>query len=130
MTDAEMLTLVHKLEQCQLANDAFHHRDHLAVAIVYLYAMDLPEAIEKMRSTLMRFAAHHDKAGLYHHTLTVFWATQVEGYIDRSLCLGDSAKRVFAQLNDKDMVYQWYSKERLFSPEARASWVPSDRKPV
>jgi hypothetical protein len=36
MTDAEILTLVDRLERCLLAKNEFHHRDHLAVAVGYL----------------------------------------------------------------------------------------------
>ena len=78
MTDAEILTLVDRLERCLLGKEEFHHRDHLAVAVVYLYASDLETAMDRMRSSLKRFAAHHGVNGLYHETLTRFWLLQVE----------------------------------------------------
>ena len=52
MTDAEILTLVDRLERCLLGKEEFHHRDHLAVAVVYLYASDLVTAMDRMRSSL------------------------------------------------------------------------------
>jgi hypothetical protein len=72
MTDAEILTLVDRLERCLLAKEEFHHRDHLTVAVVYLYASDLETSMDRMRSSLKRFAAHHGVTGLYHETLTRF----------------------------------------------------------
>ncbi len=86
MTDAEILTLVDRLERCLLAKNEFHHRDHLAVAAVYLYVGDFSSAVERMRASLTRFAAHHGVAGLYHETLTCFWVRQVEMRIDRTVC--------------------------------------------
>ena len=49
MTDAEILTLVDRLERCLLGKEEFHHRDHLAVAVVYLYTSDLEAAMDRMR---------------------------------------------------------------------------------
>jgi hypothetical protein len=72
MTDAEILTLVDRLERCLLAKEEFHHRDHLAVAVVYLYASDLETSLDRMRNSLKRFASHHGVTGLYHETLTRF----------------------------------------------------------
>jgi len=78
MTDAEILTLVDRLERCLLGKEEFHHRDHLAVAVVYLYSADIETAMDRMRASLQRFAAHHGVTGLYHETLTRFWLRQVE----------------------------------------------------
>ena len=98
MTDAEILTLVDRLERCLLGKEEFHHRDHLAVAVVYLYASDLETAMDRMRSSLKRFAAHHGVTGLYHETLTRFWLLQVEQRLDRSRCLEESVREVQEQL--------------------------------
>ena len=73
MTDAEILTLVDRLERCRLAKEEFHHRDHLTVAVVYLCASDIEFAVSRMRETLKCFAAHHSVRELYHETLTRFW---------------------------------------------------------
>src|SRR5438309_305902 len=85
MSDAEILTLVDRLERCLLGKEAFHHRDHLAVVVVYLYSADIETAMDRMRSSLKRFAAHHGVTGLYHETLTRFWLRQVEMRLDRGL---------------------------------------------
>jgi hypothetical protein len=92
MTDAEILTLVDRLERCMLAKEEFHHRDHLTVAMVYLYASDRETAMDRMRTSLKRFAAHHGVTGLYHETLTRFWLLQVEQALDRRECLEQSVR--------------------------------------
>ena len=55
MTDAEIFTLVDHLERCLLPKENFHHRDHLTVAVVYLYASNFEAAVSRMRETLKRF---------------------------------------------------------------------------
>jgi hypothetical protein len=127
MTDAEILILVDRLERCLLGNQEFHHRDHLTVAVAYLYAGDIEASMDRMRTSLKRFAAHHQVSGLYHETLTRFWLEQVEKRLDRKLCLADAVTRVQQQLNDKNLVFEYYSRERINSPEARAQWMPPDK---
>jgi len=130
MTDAEILTLVDRLERCLLAKEEFHHRDHLTVAVVYLYASGLETAMDHMRSSLKRFAAYHGLAGLYHETLTRFWLQQVEERLDRSQCLEQSVRKVTELLNDKNLAFEYYSRERIESKEARDTWLQPDLKEV
>ncbi|HLJ29327.1 MAG TPA: hypothetical protein VKY85_21650 [Candidatus Angelobacter sp.] len=78
-----------------------------------------------MRSVLCRFVAYHG-GNRYHDTATRFWMIQVEKHIDRSLCLQASVKLVAEALANKDLIYEYYSRERLDSPEAKQGWIPSD----
>jgi hypothetical protein len=130
MTDAEILTLVDRLERCLLPKEEFHHCDHLTVAVVYLYASDLEASMERMRNSLKRFAAHHGVAGLYHETLTHFWLLQIEKRLDRSQCLEQSVKKVREQLNDKNVAFEYYSRERIESKEAKETWLQPDLKEI
>jgi hypothetical protein len=128
MTDAEILTLVDRFERCLLAKEEFHHHDHLTVAVAYLHASDLESAMDRMRSSLKRFASHHHVSGLYHETLTRFWLLQVERHLDRSQCLEQSVKKVQQQLNDKNLAFEYYSRERIDSKKARETWLKPDLK--
>ena len=126
MNDAQILTLVDRFERCLLAKDEFHHSDHLAVAVAYLYASDFPSAMDRMRASLQRFAAHHGVGGLYHETITQFWLQQAQKRLDRSLCLCESVRKVQRDLGDKGLLSQYYSKQVLDSCEARERWVEPD----
>ena len=126
MTDAEILTLVDKLERCLLDKTESHHRDHLTVAAMYLYSSDFESAMERMRTSLKRFAAHHNVNGLYHETLTRFWLQQVDERIDRKLCLAESVEKVHNDLPDKNIVFEYYSRELLNSQQAKQEWIASD----
>lgn len=128
MTDAEILTLVDRFERCLLGKEEFHHRDHLAVATAYLYAANFETAMDRMRTSLKRFAAHHGVTGLYHETLTRFWLLQVEKRLDRSECLEQSVSKIQAKLSDKNLAFDYYSRERIDSKEARETWLEPDLK--
>lgn len=125
MTDSEILTLVDRFERCLLSPAEFHHRDHLAVAVTYLYQSDFETALQRMVRSLLRFVAHHGGTR-YHQTLTHFWMIQAETHLDRSLCLRDSVERVVKALPNKNAVHEYYSKERLASLEAKESFVAPD----
>jgi hypothetical protein len=132
MTDAEILTLVDRLERCLFSPSEFHHKDHLAVAVTYLYAAGCDSAgfdtaMDKLRATLARFISHHGASG-YNETLTRFWLLQVEKHIDRKLCLQESVRRATTELSGKEMIYEFYSREKLNSPEAKEGWVEPDLK--
>src|SRR6476620_5416535 len=128
MTDAEILTLVDRLERCLLGKEEFHQRDHLAVAAAYLYATDFETAMDRMRTSLKRFAAHHGVTGLYHETLTRFWLLQVERSLDRREWLAQSVSKVQEKLSDKNLAFDYYSRERIDSKEARETWLDPDLK--
>jgi hypothetical protein len=123
MNDAQILTLVDRFERCQLAKDEFHHRDHLAVAVAYLYAGDFSSAMDRMRASLQRFAAHHGVSGLYHETITRFWLQQTAQRLDHNLCLCQAVQKVQGELGDKGLLSRYYSKEVLNSFEARERWI-------
>lgn len=125
MTDAEILTTVRKLENCEFAPTEFHHRDHLAVSVAYLYASDLQAALERMRSSLQRFISHHGLKG-YHETITRFWMEQVDQLLDRRRCLAEGVRQIQDELSDKDLVYHYYSREALNSSEAKERWIEPD----
>jgi hypothetical protein len=126
MTDAEILTLVERFERCLLGKNEFPHRHHLAVAALYLFPGDFESAMDRMRASLQRFAAHHGVSGLYHETLTRFWLLQVNQRLDRSVCLSSAVSGVIADLNDKNLTKRFYSEEVLKSQEAREGWVEPD----
>ena len=126
MTDAEILTLVDRLERCLLGKTDFHHRDHLAVAVAYLYAADFETAFARMRATLIRFSTHHNVPKLYHETLTRFWMSEVEKRLDRSMCLRESVAAIQQALADKNLPFRYYRKETVNSPEAKRAFVEPD----
>jgi hypothetical protein len=69
MTDDEF---VHSFEECALPNSAFHHRDHVRLAWIYLRRHPVLTALARFTESLQRFAAFHGHPGLYHETIT--WA--------------------------------------------------------
>lgn len=61
-----------RFEDCSLASESFHHRDHVRMAYLYLCRYPALEAVQRFSSALARFAEAKGKPTLYHETIT--WA--------------------------------------------------------
>jgi hypothetical protein len=59
-------------ESGAIPNAAFHHREHVRVAWLYLRELPPAAALARFTEGLQRFAAAHGVPGLYHETIT--WA--------------------------------------------------------
>lgn len=68
-TDEEFIA---SFEDGSLANESFHHPDHVRMAFLYLCRYPALGAIQRFSSSLARFAAAKGKPGLYNETVT--WA--------------------------------------------------------
>jgi hypothetical protein len=127
MTDAE---LARALERCDLQNAEFHHESHLRVAWVYLdECRSVDHAVERMAEALRRFAASVGRGEKYHHTITAFWVIALDRV--RSSLPGATLTELlgaYPQLRDKDLPLAFYSRDRLFSDDARLSWVEPDQR--
>jgi hypothetical protein len=129
MTDVE---LTRALERGEIANENFRHISHLHVAWVYLAeSSSVQQAANKMRDTLRRFAAAAGKPQKYHETITLFWVHLLSRV--RAASGGEHLEEIVhanPQLLEKNFPLAYYSTERLFSNEARISWVEPDLKPI
>jgi len=80
-----------------------------------------------MQRAIMRFAAHHGHAGKYHATLTTAWVRFVAFHAaNHPSDLFDDFLAQNSELLDKTLPLRFYSRERLFSEVARASWMEPD----
>ena len=88
----------------------------------------MDEALPRMRDAIRRFAAAAGASQKYHETITVLWMRLLADVKARGAS-GELADvlRAHPALADKELPLQYYSRERLFSDEARAAWVEPDR---
>ena len=134
-TTGEILSLVRRFEDCTLPREEWTHAAHLTVALWRLLQYDWPEAVASVRLSIQRYNAAHGirttPTGGYHETLTLFWMRHVRSFLEagrneaRSLV---SLANELAGSADKNLPLEHYTRARLFSAEARASWVEPDLK--
>jgi hypothetical protein len=61
---------IQRFESDAISSNAFHHSDHVRVALAYLSQYTAFEALARFTAALKRFAAAHGKPQLYHETIT------------------------------------------------------------
>jgi hypothetical protein len=130
MTDMEF---ARAFESGKVTPEEFDHRAHVRVAWVYLKeAPSVAEALPRMREAIKYFAAAAGASQKYHETITVLWMRlldDVKGRVGPDAELAD-VLRDFPSLADKDLPLKYYSRERLFSDEARGAWVAPDLRRI
>ena len=103
------------------------------VATWYLNDANVTEALEKMRVSILNFLKHYGINGKYNETITLFWIIIVERFLktlDAKLTLVDRTNAVVEALSDSQLMFEYYSRELLWSERAMREWVDPDLKPL
>ncbi|MGH9858272.1 MAG: hypothetical protein ACRD4B_10550, partial [Acidobacteriota bacterium] len=119
MTDREFIVA---FEQGTL--EEFKHADHIRMAWIYLTTTDPEEAFERIVCGIQHFAAVKNATTLYHETITLFWICTVFAAIRRrTYKTFDQFLSANEPLTRKDHLFEYYSREVVFSDRARRAWV-------
>jgi hypothetical protein len=124
----EAQAVVRKFEDCEFSPEEFRHLDHLTVITCYLEELPVRAALGRMRAALKKFTAHHKAKG-YNETITRFWVVKVAQMMAAEvgdLAFAEVLERVRAAFGNKELVFQYYSRERVMSQEAKEKWIEPD----
>jgi hypothetical protein len=132
-TENEIMAVVRGFEDATIARGVWKHAEHLVVALYYATTHpSVDDAIETMRRGLFNLLTEGFKVDLtkempYHETLTVFWMRTVADFnaARTGMSLVDKTNEVIETF-DKDYPLRYYSREYLFSDEARGRFVDGD----
>jgi hypothetical protein len=126
VTDDALWTAFHERT---LSDGDWTHTTHLRVAWMHLARYHIDEAHLRMRVGIILLNAVHGLVETpqrgYHETLTRAWFALVAEERRRDPC-ADSAAFVAAHALGRDAPLRHYTRERLFSLEARSVFVPPD----
>lgn len=123
--------VVRKFEHCEYAPADFTHARHLTVGCWYLCTLPADEALNRMRTRLQNFSAHHGKQG-YHETITRFWIKLLDGALRRRCEEDPVLTRINAVvgLYPKETLFDYYTRERVMSDFAKRQWVEPDLREI
>jgi hypothetical protein len=127
--------LAGRFESVSITAEEWTHHAHLTVGIWHLLHYSKEESIIRLRSRIISMNNIHGTPNSatrgYHETITLYWVWLLDEYIRRNNC-GHELKTYNDFLNSiyqkSDLLFQFYTREKLFSVEARAVWVQPDVK--
>lgn len=126
MTNSADTDFIRSFEDGTLPNSAFHHRDHVRLAWLYLERYPVLEALARFTEGLKRFAAANGHPGLYHETITWAYLFLIR---ERKAGPGEETWEEFASRNpdllgwNPSILDRYYAKETLHSERARRVFV-------
>jgi hypothetical protein len=128
MSDEELLA---GFENCTLANEAFHHQEHVRVGFLYLSRYPTLEALQRFSTALVRFATAHGKTTLYNETVTWAYILLIRERLARAGCV-QSWEQFRAGNPDlldrtRDILKRYYRAETLQSELAKQTFLFPDR---
>jgi hypothetical protein len=132
-TETEITNIIEAFENCTISRDAWKHAEHLTVAMHYALNHDYTKAYDKMKSGIFKllnaFGVDLKVEMPYHETLTIFWLRTVFEFVEanRGKASVDMANEIIETF-DKDYPLKFYSREHLFSVEARYGFIEPDLK--
>lgn len=134
MDDATFLA---QLEAGTWPLDAWHHRQHIKAAYLYLLQsdFDVEQATDAMRTCIQAYNAAQqvpETAGSgYHETVTQAWMQLVAFTLLEYGPCGDSDEFVdrHSQLLSNRALLFFYTRDRIMSPAARRRFVEPDLTP-
>jgi hypothetical protein len=128
LTDADLL-LREQFETKTLTNAAFRHCEHVRLTWIYLTGDAPDDVATRLCRSLLELATSHGVGQRFHHTLTVAWVRIIEAARREHPALPfEALAAACPYLLDKDAPLEYYTREHLFSDDARQGWVEPDLK--
>lgn len=132
-SENDILSLVESFENGTIRREDWRHAEHLTIALYYLSRCDFEASLNKMREGIFNLLKAFDvdlTAEMpYHETLTVFWMRTISEFLNSkgSVSIVEIRARLIETF-DRDYPLRFYSRELLFSDQARKSFVEADLK--
>ena len=122
---------------CTLPKAEWTHEAHLRVGLWHLLHHDPDESLDRLRTGIRKYNAAtggtNTETSGYHETITRFYFWLLSQFVENS----DPARPVeeleVAMLrvcSPKEIPFEYWSRERLLSIDARLAWLEPDLKPL
>jgi len=123
-----------RFQSCNLRPEEWTHSAHLVIGLWHVDRFGPHEALERLRTGIRRlnesFGGANTATSGYHETITAAYVTLLAQFHERGQAdvpLADRVAQLLAgPLAAKEILFAFYSRERLMSMEARAAWVEPD----
>lgn len=122
---------------CTLPKVQWTHAAHLQVGLWHLLHYSLTDAVVLLRERIQQYnvvygVANTETSG-YHETITQFYIKVIAYFLEGQIVskpVDQLAEELVEQWGDRNLLFVYYSKERLMSQEARQQWIDPDITPL
>jgi hypothetical protein len=134
-TQIDDTTLITSFEQCTISTAEWNHRAHIRVGFLYARQDSLDDAISRMRAGLQALNEAHrvpEAAGRgYHETKTVAFMRLIHAACKyQAFVSSEEFCKRNSELTAKDVLFHYYSRERLASLQAKITFLEPDLAPL
>lgn len=113
------------------------HEAHLRVGLWHVVRYGETEALDRLRRGIRSYngvcgVENTDTSG-YHETTTRFYVKLIGHFLatrDTGEPIDSLSHDLISALGDKQLPFDYYSRERLMSVEARRAWLEPDLRPM
>jgi hypothetical protein len=133
LTLAAIIEIAEGVRDCTFPVARFHHREHCLAAAYFLknfpgtdWRSEFPQFIRRYNVSMG--GANTEDSG-YHETITQFYIDAIEGFLRSHAgesVLAACRALLQAPIIQPDFALRFYSRERLFSREARRCYLEPD----
>lgn len=131
--DDEIEILFAAFENRTISKADWTHAAHLTVGLYYCFHHPFGVAKNLMSDGIYRLNDAHGTPNTetsgYHETLTVFWLKTIAAFLEENAAeksLAVLANDLLAACDDTKLPLKYYSRELLFSTEARLKYIEPD----
>lgn len=137
MTITAIELLVERFQARTLPKEEWTHEAHLIVALWHLKEYDKDTATCLLRAGIINYnlavgTPNTGNSG-YHETITLFWIRLMGLFVEKNKELNMSelvTKFLLSGYAKPAILFDYYSKDLLFSTAARANWVKPDIRSI
>ena len=129
-TEEDILNLIEGFKTRTLPAAHWTHEAHLITGLWFNYNHSELEAICFLRSGIISYnisiGGENTSEKGYHETLTLFWSRILNTFVKKNegLSIVDLCDKFLkSKWSSKELPLEYYSREVLFSLQARATWV-------
>lgn len=138
LTDLELQDLAARFESAAIPKTEWTHAAHLSVGLWHVDRYGAEEALARLRAGIRRLNDAHGTINSatsgYHETITRAYVVLFAELLAAESPGMPLARRLAAVLEGplgaREALFRHYSRARLLSPEARATWQEPDLRPL
>ncbi|BBM81751.1 hypothetical protein [Candidatus Uabimicrobium amorphum] len=129
---------VQRFNDGTLREEEWTHQAHFVVALWYVlqnpFEKVLPLLREAIKKNNVALGIPNNNERGYHETITRFYLLKIAEYVTKNtldtLCAQAFLQLLSSEIVDKKYPLLYYSRELLFSVEARKEWCQPDLRPL